>query len=177
VRPNPKGREYGVAREITLTREGRNHSLLRGRPLVFDALSLHRDIVDPLPDSVMTVLAGNECTPVQAAELRLGDGVFWGVQYHPEYGFGDLAAAFRRYGARLLEDGFFAGPAELESTIGSYEEANQAGGGGVCPDLPGLGLGLGLLDARQRALEIHNWVDEVRRRAGARRPQARRRAP
>ena len=31
------------------------------------------------------VLARNVDTPVEAAEIRHGNGVFWGVQYHPEF--------------------------------------------------------------------------------------------
>ena len=43
---------------------------------------------------------------VQAAEIWLGRGVFWGVQYHPEYGLHDVAAVIRRYGQTLLAEAF-----------------------------------------------------------------------
>jgi GMP synthase (glutamine-hydrolysing) len=162
IRPNPRGPEYGVARGITLTPAGARHSLLRGRSSGFSALSLHRDIVDPLPESVMTVLAGNDWTPVQAAELRLGDGVFWGVQYHPEYGFDDLAAAFRRYGPRLVEDRFFTDRAAMEATIRCYETAAGVDGSESGPEVSGSAFDPSLFGAPQRALEIHNWLNELR---------------
>jgi hypothetical protein len=43
---------------------------------------------------------------VQAAEIWLGRGVFWGVQYHPEFGLHDVAAVIRRYGQTLLAEAF-----------------------------------------------------------------------
>ena len=51
---------------------------------------------------------------VQAAEIRLGRGTFWGAQYHPEYRLHDVAVVIRRYGQTLVEEGFFAHVIELE---------------------------------------------------------------
>jgi GMP synthase (glutamine-hydrolysing) len=83
VRPNARGREAGFGRRITPTPAGAAHPLLEGRPASFDAPSVHGDEVEALPDGA-TLLASNSVTEVQAAEIRLGPGIFWGVQYHPE---------------------------------------------------------------------------------------------
>ena len=36
-----------------------------------------------------------------------GRGTFWGVQYHPEYDFIDIAAVAERYGQTLVTEGMF----------------------------------------------------------------------
>jgi GMP synthase (glutamine-hydrolysing) len=113
IRRNPLGREFGFARRIELGEAGRRHPMYRGKPPVFEAITVHRDDIEQLPEDA-TVLATNDMA-VQALELRHGGGTCWGVQYHPEYGFGEIAATALRYGATLIEEGLFADRAELES--------------------------------------------------------------
>src|ERR1700724_2172892 len=43
VRRNPLGREFGFARRIELADAGRRHPMFRGKPAVFEALTVHRD--------------------------------------------------------------------------------------------------------------------------------------
>ncbi|WP_349368786.1 type 1 glutamine amidotransferase [Salinarimonas sp.] len=107
VAKNPAGREIGFARRITLTETGRAHPMLAGRPLAFDAPAVHLDIVET-PPCETTILAANRMAGVQAAEIRHEGGVFWGVQYHPEFSLGELAAILSRYGERLVREGFCA---------------------------------------------------------------------
>lgn len=104
VGENRQGHEFAFARRITPTAAGRTHPLLAGRPGAFDALSIHSDQVVQLPENA-TLLATNGASPVQAAEVRQGPGVFWGVQYHPELPLSDIAAALRRQVDDLVEQG------------------------------------------------------------------------
>ena len=53
------------------------------------------------------------CSTVQAAEVKVNGCTAWGVQYHPEYTLGDIAATFRRHGKRLVEENFFNNGDEL----------------------------------------------------------------
>ncbi len=95
VRRNPLGRELAFARNIAPTDAGRAHPLLAGRPPAFDAPAIHLDLVAaPPPDC--TVLAANALAPVQAAEIRHEGGVFWGVQYHPEFTLREVGVILRR---------------------------------------------------------------------------------
>jgi GMP synthase (glutamine-hydrolysing) len=105
VRPNPLGREVGIARKLTATEAGRTHPLLEGRPAAYDAPAIHLDVVTALPGDC-TVLASNAISPVQAAEIRQDGGVFWGVQYHPEFSLGELAAILSRRTDILVREGF-----------------------------------------------------------------------
>ena len=103
VRANPRGREFGFARRIVLTDAGVQHRLFAGKPAAFEAPCVHRDEIARLPAGA-TVLAQNEFG-VQAAAFTWRAGTFWGVQYHPEYDYLDIAAAAERYGETLVAEG------------------------------------------------------------------------
>ncbi|MFA5121106.1 type 1 glutamine amidotransferase [Zavarzinia sp.] len=166
VRANPKGREIGVARKIAVNEAGREHPLLAGRPPVYDALCVHLDEVEVMPAG-MTVLAGNEMSEVQVAEIRHGAGIFWGVQYHPEYSFGELAAVLRRYGPVMQRDGFVHEGAELERVIALYDGLQ------ALPADKALAWQLGVdrqtLDPAERNRDIANWLEFLVRPTAARR--------
>ncbi|MGH8131705.1 MAG: type 1 glutamine amidotransferase [Steroidobacteraceae bacterium] len=115
VRRNPKGREFGFARRIELAAAGRRHPMFRGKPPVFEAITVHRDDIEQLPPGAVE-LARNDMG-LQAVELRHGPGTCWGVQYHPEYSFAEIAATARRYGTALIEEQLFADRAELEAFV------------------------------------------------------------
>ena len=59
VRRNPRGREFGFARRVELGEAGRRHQMFTGKPTVFEAITVHRDDVDQLPDGAV-VLATND---------------------------------------------------------------------------------------------------------------------
>ena len=113
VRPMGDRREAGFARRITATEAGRAHPLLAGRAAAWDAASVHSDEVETLPDGAI-LLATNGTSTVQAAEIRVGPGVFWGVQYHPELSLTEVAAALRRQASDLVETGLARNEAEIE---------------------------------------------------------------
>lgn len=161
---NPRGREIGIARNIRLTPAGQRHALMRRRADCFDALAVHRDIIQPLPDSIMTVLASNALCPIQAAELRLGPGIFWGVQYHPEYSLSDVAAAFRRYGAQLVEEGLFADLDAVENTASLYDAGDSSQPERARAALDRLRIQPELANSQVRSLEIRNWLSALRGR-------------
>src|SRR3954470_10136144 len=112
VRKNPKGREIGFGRGIRLTEPGRKHPMYVGKPEVFNAPTVHLDEVETMAPGT-TVLATNEISDVQSAEIRINGAAAWGVQYHPEYPLREIAAIVRRIGLRLIDEGFFRDTAEI----------------------------------------------------------------
>lgn len=166
VRANPKGREIGIARKILVNETGARHPLLAGRPPVYDALCVHLDEVETRPPG-MTVLAGNALSEVQAAEIRHGDGIFWGVQYHPEYSFGEMAAVLRRYGPLMVTGGFVRDRTELDGVIALYDglEADPSDSALAWR----LGVDGDVLDRDRRWRDIANWIEHLVRpvKAGA----------
>jgi len=167
VRRNPLGREFGFARRIELSEAGRRHPMFGGKPAVFEAITVHRDDIGELPAGAL-VLAANDMG-VQALELRHGRGVFWGVQYHPEYSFAEIAACAVRYGAKLIDDGLFADRAELDAFVADLRALMQR------PDDPRLawkhGLGAAVLQESLKLAELRNWLEIEVLPHAARRPK------
>ncbi|MBL8588633.1 MAG: gamma-glutamyl-gamma-aminobutyrate hydrolase family protein [Methylobacteriaceae bacterium] len=156
VTMNPRGRELGVARSIVATPEGRAHRLLAGRGPVWDAPCIHRDIV-ATPAADTTVLAWNDSSAIQAAEIRHDGGVFWGVQYHPEYSLHELAVIIRRRIGILVPEGFFACAEDGERYCDALEAVHADPGRA---DIAWqLGLQPDMLEATRRLTEIRNFVE------------------
>ena len=102
------------------------------------------------------MLADNEFG-MQAAAFTHGRGTCWGVQYHPEYDYLDIAAAAERYGETLVSEGMFRDGAALAAFAADLRSlhANPA-------DIPLLwkhGLGPAMRSEALRLLEIRNWLD------------------
>jgi GMP synthase (glutamine-hydrolysing) len=156
VRANPRGREFGFARRILLSEAGREHGMFAGKPVAFEAPTIHRDEIASLPEHA-TILASNDFG-LQAACFSSRRGSFWGVQYHPEYDYLDIAAAAERYGQTLVGEGMFRDLPALAA---------------FAADLRGLqsqpadtallwkhGLGPAMRDRALRVLEIRNWLQQ-----------------
>ena len=162
VRANPRGREFGFARRILQSDAGRNHPLFAGKPISFEAPTIHRDEIAVLP-AAATLLADNDYG-VQAATFNHGSGTFWGVQYHPEYDYQDIAAAAERYGGTLVTEGMFADAAALANFAAELRslQANPSDSTLLWKH----GLGPAMRNETLRLLEIRNWLQrEVMPRA------------
>lgn len=158
VRAMGERREAGFARRIAPTAAGRDHPLLRGRPLAYDAPAIHTDEVAALPDGA-TLLASNAVTAVQAAEIRCGEGVFWGVQYHPEISLREVAAALRRQADDLVDHQLAHDGDEVAAQAALVDALHDA------PDRRDLAWRLGLdaqvTDPEARTIELRNFIDHL----------------
>lgn len=156
VQKNPRGREFGFARRIELNAAGRVHPLFRGKPAVFEAPTIHRDEIAELPPGA-TLLASNDMG-LQAAVFTHRRSTFWGVQYHPEYDYLDIAAAAERYGQVLVDEGLFKDLPALQAFAAELRQlqAHPAD----APLLWKHGLGAAMRDAQLRLLELHNWLTQ-----------------
>jgi GMP synthase (glutamine-hydrolysing) len=166
---NPVGLEVGIARNIAVTEAGRSHPLLAGRPAAFDAPCTHLDIVAvPPPDA--TILAYNRFSTVQAAEIRHGGGVFWGVQYHPEFTLTELAAIIERRAAPLTRQGMFADEAQGSAYCAELRELDRD------PSRSDIAWRLGiepeLTTPERRLTELRNWIAQRVRPEKSRRGRA-----
>lgn len=157
VRPNPLGREFGFARRIALTQTGRQHPMYREKPAVFEAVTVHRDDIEQLPPGAV-VLASNDMG-LQALELQHGRGRFWGVQYHPEYSYTEIAATTLRYAEVLLREQWFVDRTGLDAFVADLKALQKR------PQDRYLawkhGLGPAMQDERLKLAELHNWLELV----------------
>ncbi|HMF22587.1 MAG TPA: type 1 glutamine amidotransferase [Pseudolabrys sp.] len=156
VRKNPKGREIGFGRGIRLTEAGRKHPMYAGKLDVFNAPTVHLDEVEALAPGT-TVLATNAVSDVQSAEIRTNGSIAWAVQYHPEYPLREIAAIARRIGLRLIEEGFFAGEADIKTFANDLDTLDRD------PDCKRLswrhGISKNVLDKKLRVGEVANWIE------------------
>jgi GMP synthase (glutamine-hydrolysing) len=154
VRRNPLGREFGFGRRIELRDAGRRHPMFTGKPPVFEAITVHKDEIEQLPEGAV-VLASNDMG-LQALELRHGRGTFWGVQYHPEYSYGEIAATTLRYAAVLIEEKLFVDRAELDAFVADLRALMRD------PQDRRLtwkhGLGPAMQHESSKLAELRNWL-------------------
>lgn len=153
---NPRGREFGIARKIVLNEKGVAHPMFAGKPAAFDGLASHEDhVVEVGPGT--TVLASNDFAPIQAVHVEHGRGVFWAVQYHPEYDLIDVAQLGVLRAAQLVEQGFFANATEAGRYLRQLEDLHADRSR---KDLAyRLAIGRDVLDERVRTCEVRNWLD------------------
>jgi GMP synthase (glutamine-hydrolysing) len=156
VKKNPKGREWGIARDIQQTAAGRRSGLLAGKPNRFDGFIMHLDEVTRLPAGA-SLLATNEHTRVQALEVKYGKGTFWATQYHPEYNLHEMARLISARAEPLVQEGFFNHTDEVRAHAEkmhtlyrnpSSRELRQE-----------LGIDDDILGEKIREQELRNWID------------------
>jgi GMP synthase (glutamine-hydrolysing) len=156
---SPKGREFGVARRIALTTEGRSHPLFRDKPARFDGFSSHEDEVVGLSAGA-TLLASNAWSRVQAVAVRHGPGRFWALQYHPEYDLHEVASLCRLREKELVAQGTFASRADAGAYVERLEALHRDPSRRDLADE--LEIGPELLDEEVRTCEVRNWLFSLR---------------
>lgn len=153
VRCNPKGRELGIGRCISLSPEGRNHPMYSGKLGVFEAFEVHMDEIDVVPEGAV-VLAGNAMSDVQAMAVERGASSFWGVQYHPEFDFATMAIIYQRLTNTLLKEGLYPTRESVQAQISEYTQLNSSA---FVPSERGISAEVA--DPSLRRLEILNWLN------------------
>jgi len=167
VAANPRGREWGIARDITLTDAARTSPMLAGKPAVFDAFVMHLDEVTRLPEDT-PLLATNTHTPIQAAVIERGSAAFWSAQYHPEYNLHEMGRLIAARAKALVREGFFADEAAVAAHAARMKElAADPGRADLRAELD---VGDDIIDPQIRELELRNWLRFIDSRAGSSRP-------
>jgi GMP synthase (glutamine-hydrolysing) len=158
VRPNPKGREMGIARKIGLTPEGRGHPLYFGKSTVFDAFISHVDEITHLPPGAV-LLASNAFTHVQSVAVTHRGGTFWGLQYHPEYDLHEMARLTWCRIDKLIKLGFFRDRVAAETFVNLLETLHQDPSRKDIAWL--LGIDEDVMNEDIRLTEVRNWIDRL----------------
>ncbi len=155
VRVNPRGREMGIARKISLTDAGRAHPMFAGRNPAFEAFISHNDEIVTLgPDALH--LAGNVHTPVQAVAVSKGKGTFWAVQYHPELDLHEMARLISCRFRVMVRQGYFR---DAEAGMEVVDLMETLHGDPKRKDIAWmLGIDGDVTDAAVRTNEVGNWL-------------------
>ena len=158
VQKNPKGREWGIGRNIQKTTDGKGSLLLEGKPDTYDGFVMHLDEVTRVPEGG-TILASNDHCNVQALEVRHKRGTFWATQYHPEYNLLEMAKLIAARAVPLTNEGFFLNHDEVacyaEDMANLYSNESDH-------DLrQKLTIGQDIIDSHIREQELRNWIDHL----------------
>ena len=158
VKPNPKGREMGVARKIHLTPDGQKHPMYEGKPFVFDGFISHDDEITKLPPGAVA-LAGNDFTKIQAVAVEHQNGIFWATQYHPEYNLHEIARLIVAREQKLIRMGYF----ETHDDMAHYvEQLEKIAADPSRKDLRWqYGIDDDLLSDSIRECEFINWLNKL----------------
>lgn len=155
---NPRGREMGFARKITLNSTGRAHPMYIGKPSVFDAFISHEDEISHAPPTGQ-VLCSNDWTAIQGMSVKHGKGEFWAVQYHPEYDLKELARLTYCRINKLIGMGFFQNRADAETYVNELETLHKD------PTRKDLwwkhGISGDILNPDVRTVEVRNWIQHL----------------
>ncbi len=124
VARNPQGREVGVARDIHLNTEGIAHPMFAGKAPSFEAFAVHLDeVVEPVEGS--RILASNPMSDIQALVIEEGGGLFWGVQYHPEFDAFDMGIIYERLASALAHESLVASEAQAMEISKDWKNTSQ----------------------------------------------------
>jgi len=156
VRANPKGREIGIGRDIELSEAGAAHPMYDGKDVPFDALEVHLDEVETVPDGAV-ILASNRMSQVQALALETDDVDFWGVQYHPEFDFATVALVMQRLKKLLQDEEIAQSDAEVEEWIAAFSNMDVEDAARR-KAFRKYDLARSVVDPAHRHLEIANWL-------------------
>ncbi len=156
VRKNPKGREWAIAKNITLTAAGKKSRLLKDKPKKYQGFIMHLDEVVRLPTGVEP-LSGNAHSGVQALEIKKGKGEFWSCQYHPEYNLKEMARLMGARAASLVKEGHFPNKDKVLEPSDKMRALHVNVGDKALRAK--LGADDSILDPGIREIELRNWVD------------------
>jgi len=158
VKPNPKGREMGIARKMYLTAEGLKHPMYEGKPPVFDGFISHDDEITKLPEGGQW-LASSEFTRVQAVSVKHKKGIFWAPQYHPEYDLPEVARLIIAREEKLIQQNYFKDHNDLMIFV---EDLEAIFSDNSRKDLRWkYGIDEDVLSDSIRQLEFKNWINKI----------------
>jgi len=139
VSKNIKGREIGIAYNITLNNDGVKHPLYHKKPKIFDAFASHLDHITTLPKK-SKVLSDNHYS-IQA----LSSSRFWGTQYHPEFNFKYTGQIMNARKKILLNEKLFS-KNQIEQLIKDFKKPKPES------------YSKSLHNFKLRTLELANWM-------------------
>ena len=94
---------------------------------------------------------------VQAAEIAWSGGVFWGVQYHPEYSLREIAAILGGRPDALVRERFFA---DTQAARAYAEDLRALDADPARREIAWrLGLGDDVLEPARRRTELINFIE------------------
>lgn len=158
VRKSPRGREWGIGRNIKRTTEGQSSLLLEGKPDRYDGFVMHFDEVTGVPEGG-TILASNDHCQVQALEVHHKKGIFWATQYHPEFNLLEMAKLLAARATPLTNEGIFQNEGEVRKYADDMAALSRNESDREIREQ--LDIGDDIINSEIREQELRNWIDHL----------------
>ena len=142
-RVSPSGPHIGIAHDIKLTEEGKNHKIYLSKPAKFTTPAFNYDEVE-IPPKNSILLASDKINKFQALHFYVGQSEIWGLQYHPEIPYDYMIKLIKHRSKDMLEKNIFKNQNEINAHVSSIEKAK-----------------LDLSDD-SRTIELKNWLNYIK---------------
>ena len=101
VKKAKNGPHIGIAKNITLSENGKQHKLYKEKNTTFHSPAFNYDEVITLPAGAIN-LSSNKINKVQSLNFNCGKSEIWGLQYHPEISYDKMISLIRFRKDRLI---------------------------------------------------------------------------
>ena len=133
----------GIAKEITLNKNGLNHNLYKDKDSQFNSPAFNFDEVVKIPENGIC-LASNKVNKVQSLYFETNQTKIWGLQYHPEITYEKMISLINFRKKRLIETRkVFKNENDIENHVSFIENE------------------ILISDKEKRMLELKNWLKSI----------------
>jgi len=139
----PNGAHIGIAQNVELTNQGRNHNLYSEKPQKFTTPAFNHDEVE-IPPKNSILLASDKINKFMALQFNVGKSEIWGLQYHPEIPYDYMIKLIRHRAKGLIDKKIFQNNRKLDQQVKLIEKANSE------------------LKDDIRTLELKNWLNHIK---------------
>ena len=139
----PKGPHVGIAKDIELTKAGKNHKLYVNKTQKFTTPAFNFDEVEVPPNNSI-LLASDGINKFQALHFYVGKSEIWGLQYHPEIPYDYMIKLIKHRSKKLIDNKSFKNETEINQHINLIEKAKVH------------------LEDDIRLLELKNWINYLK---------------
>lgn len=141
VAPAKNGAHIGIATDVKINDEGKKNLIYKNKKDIFTTPAFNFDEVIELPEDAK-LLASDSINRVMAIYFKSGQSEIWGVQYHPDYEYWQMANLSNARKDRLLNNNIFKNEDEFEKHVKYIEEQD--------------------LDFNNRTHEVRNWLNNLK---------------
>ena len=142
-RVSPSGPHIGIAHDIKLTEEGKNHKIYLSKPAKFTTPAFNYDEVE-IPPKNSILLASDKINKFQALHFYVGKSEIWGLQYHPEIPYDYMIKLIKHRSKGMIEKNVFKNQDEINQHVNFIEKAKLE------------------LSDDVRTIELKNWLNYLK---------------
>ena len=139
VRKSPNGAHIGIACDVELTNEGKNHMAYSSKKHKFTTPAFNFDEVE-IPPKNSILLASDKINKFMALHFNVGKSEIWGFQYHPEVPYEYMLKLIKMRSSNMIDKKYFKNQDEVKQHINLIEKENK------------------ILDYNNRIIEVKNWL-------------------